>query len=77
MKNAASLFIFLCATAALLIAGDIKTKVIAGGTSFSTDVPDHFHLRIFNFTQDGGTTRGVVIASAATPTPKTSGLTPP
>lgn len=69
MKNAASLFIFLSLTSALLIAGDVKTKVITSASPFTTNVPDHFHLRIFNFTQEGGTTRGVVIASAATPTP--------
>ncbi len=69
MKNAASFLIFLSVTAALVFAGDVKTKVVTSTSSFTTDVPDHFHLRIFNFTQDGGITRGVVIASAATPTP--------
>ena len=69
MKTPASLLIFLCATAAFVVAGDVKTKLITGGSSFTTDVPDHFHLRIFNFTQEDGSTRGVVIASAATPTP--------
>jgi hypothetical protein len=70
MKNAASLLIFLCALAAFAIAGDFKTEVITTSTGpFLLDVPDHHFLRIYNFTQDGGTMRGVVIAAAATPTP--------
>src|SRR5437660_5896374 len=70
MKNVASFLIFLGATIALVIAGDIQTQTVTSATSpFTIDVPDHFFLRIFNFTQDGGTTRGVVIAGAATPGP--------
>src|SRR6267143_2976952 len=68
MKSAASLLVFLCITSVILVANDFRTKVVTSTTSFSTDVPDHYHLRIFNFTQDGGTTRGVVVAAAATPT---------
>src|SRR5438445_203407 len=69
MKNAASLLMFLCATAAVVIAGDIKTVVITNST-FSLDIPDHHFLRIYNFTQDGASSlRGVVIAAAATPAP--------
>src|SRR5713101_9107766 len=66
MKNAASLLIFLSALTAFA-AGEIKTVVITNST-FSLDVPDHHFLRIYNFTQEGGSTRGVVIAAAATPT---------
>src|SRR5712691_3341121 len=67
MKNAASLLIFLSALTAFA-AGEIKTVVITNST-FSLDIPDHHFLRIYNFTQDvGGSSRGVVIASAATPT---------
>src|SRR5207249_9256743 len=67
MKNAASLLIFLSALTAFA-AGEIKTVVITNST-FSLEVPDHHFLRIYNFTQDvGGSTRGVVIAAAATPT---------
>jgi len=66
MKNAASLPIFLSALTAFA-AGEIKTVVITNST-FSLDVPDHHFLRIYNFTQEGGSTRGVVIAAAATPT---------
>src|SRR5256885_11492036 len=71
MKNAASLLIFLCATAACVFAGAIKTVVITDSDlTFSLDVPDHRHLRIYNFTQDGASSpRGVVIAGAATATP--------
>jgi hypothetical protein len=69
MKRAASLLIFVSITSAIVIAGDIQTRVVTSSTSFTTDVPDHVFLRIYNFTQDGGTTRGVVIASAATPAP--------
>ncbi|HME89439.1 MAG TPA: hypothetical protein VKE30_09540 [Chthoniobacterales bacterium] len=80
MKKAAPLLIFLCATAALIVAGDIKTVVITNST-FNLDIPDHHFLRIYNFTQEGGITRGVVIAatgtSTATPTPTpTSTATP-
>src|SRR6266699_604899 len=78
MKNAASLLVFLGATATLVIASDIRTQVITSATTpFTVDVPDHFHLRIFNFTQDGGTTRGVVIAAAATPTATPTPTSPP
>src|SRR6266481_2686601 len=66
MKNAASLLIFRSALTAFA-AGEIKTVVITNST-FSLDVPDHHFLRIYNFTQEGGSTRGVVIAAAATPT---------
>ncbi len=70
MKNAASLLIFLFALAAFAIAGDFQTKVITTATGpITVDVPDHHFLRIYNFTQTGSTSpRGVVIASAATPT---------
>src|SRR6266702_1234506 len=66
MKNAASLLIFLSALTAFA-AGSFKTVVITNST-LNIDVPDHHFLRIYNFTQEGGSTRGVVIAAAATPT---------
>jgi hypothetical protein len=69
MRKAASLLIFVCITSAFVIAGDIQTRVVTSSTSFTTDVPEHVFLRIYNFTQDGGSTRGVVIAAAATPAP--------
>src|SRR6266566_1243274 len=67
MKNAASLLIFVCALGAVAIASSFKTVVITNST-LSINVPDHHFLRIYNFTQEGGSTRGVVIAAAATPT---------
>ena len=70
MKNAASLLIFLSVTSAVVIAGDVKTKIITTSTgTFPRDIPDHHYLKIYNFTQEGTSSpRGVVIASAATPT---------
>jgi hypothetical protein len=77
MKNAASLLIFLCVTTAF--AADIlKTAVIKETDSaLSIDVHEHQFLRIHNFTQDGGSTRGVVIAAAATPTATASSTSTP
>src|SRR2546421_11187010 len=73
MKNAASLLIFVCVTCGLVVAGDVKTKLISDETypdGFTLDIPDHHYLRIYNFTQEGtASPRGVVIASAATATP--------
>jgi hypothetical protein len=74
MKNVASLCVFLCATAAFALAGgfdDFKTKIINDTDSpLAIDVPDHYFLRIYNFTQAGSASpRGVVIAAAATPAP--------
>jgi hypothetical protein len=73
MKKATSLLIFLCATAALVFAGDIKTVVVPGSkfpSGFTLDIPAHHYVRIHNFIQDGvSSPRGVVIASAETPTP--------
>src|SRR5207248_2319468 len=53
----------------LLIAVDVfKTAVIKDGDPpLLINVRDQQFLRIYNFTQEGGSTRGVVIASAATP----------
>src|SRR6266705_1491422 len=67
MKNAASLLIFVCALGTVAIASSFNTVVITNST-LSINVPDHHFLRIYNFTQEGGSTRGVVIAAAATPT---------
>ena len=70
MKKAASLLLFVSITSAIVIAGDIQTKVVTSSMPFATDVPDHVYLRVYNFTQSGSsTTRGVVIAAAATPAP--------
>jgi hypothetical protein len=68
MKNAASLLIFACVAAASAVAGNFKTDVITTDTR-TINVPDNHFLRIYNFTQQGGTERGVVIVSAPSPTP--------
>ena len=69
MKNAASLLIFLCITAAFGAVNVFKTAVIKDGDSqLVINIADHQFLRIYNFTQEGGSTRGVVIAAAAAPT---------
>jgi hypothetical protein len=52
--------VFLSASAGMLSAGEFKSAIISPGASLSINVPgDHF-LKIRNFTQEGGTTRGVV-----------------
>jgi len=73
MKNAASLSIFLCATAAFAVVNQFKTAVITDNP-LVINVADHQFLRIYNFTQDGNPgARGFVVAAAAaataTPTP--------
>src|SRR4026208_581006 len=52
---------FFLAAAAVAFANPFKSKIISSSDSvFETTVPgDHF-MRITNFTQDGGTDRGVV-----------------
>src|SRR5262249_28760049 len=67
MKNAASLLIFLCATAAFAVVDEFKTAVITD-TALTINIRDHQFLRIYNFTQQDGSSRGVVIARAASPT---------
>lgn len=50
----------LSASTVLVSAGEFKSAIISPGASLSINVPgDHF-LKIRNFTQEGGTTRGVV-----------------
>ena len=56
----AALFCFLFAT--IVFAGDFKSAIIAGGDMLAAPIHvsgDQF-LVIRNFTQDGGTTRGLV-----------------
>jgi hypothetical protein len=49
------------AVAALALASPFKSKIITGTDStLSITVPDDHFLKIANFTQDGGTDRGVV-----------------
>lgn len=50
----------LISASTLVSAGEFKSAIISPGGSLSINVPgDHF-LKIRNFTQEGGTTRGLV-----------------
>ena len=51
---------FFCASAIAVFAGDFKSSIIAPGGSVSISVPDNHFVVIKNFTQEGGTTRGVM-----------------
>src|SRR6476620_8703586 len=52
--------VILSASVALVCAGEFKSAIVSPGGSLSINVPgDHF-LKIRNFTQEGGSTRGVV-----------------
>src|SRR3954468_17047456 len=52
--------VFLSASAGMVSAGEFKSAIISPGGSLSINVPgDHF-LKIRNFTQEGGATRGLV-----------------
>jgi hypothetical protein len=53
------------ASAILVCANDFKTVVLAASATTSINVPDNHFLIIRNFTQDGGTTRGVVTVTDA------------
>jgi hypothetical protein len=55
-----ALAVLLFASGALLIANDIKSVIITGGTSNTIDVSNEEVLRVRSFTQTGGTTRGLV-----------------
>jgi hypothetical protein len=51
---------FLCGSAAFVVAGDFKSKILQANEMLSIIVPvDHF-LKIRNFTQEGGNQRGWV-----------------
>ena len=69
MKNAASLLIFVCANAALALAGDFddfKTKIITTSrfpSGFSIDVPDHYFLRIQHVDESGDGGRCIFMLS--------------
>ena len=59
--------VFACLIAALLwtsttlvSAGEFKSAIISPGGSLSINVPNDHFLKIRNFTQEGGSTRGVV-----------------
>jgi hypothetical protein len=66
-RHIASLSIaFFCSTlASVVIAGEFNSKIIpSDGESLSLSVPDEHFLRIRNFTQEGGSQRGVVAVTA-------------
>ena len=51
---------FLCVRDLCVFAGSFQSATIMPGGSLSIEVPDSRFLVIRNFTQEGGTTRGVV-----------------
>jgi hypothetical protein len=65
---AALLIASLYAAASSLVAGELNTVIITPGTAgwtLTPSLPDKYHfLRIVNFTQDGGSQRGVVTVTA-------------
>lgn len=52
--------LFLCGFATNLLAGPFRSQVIAAGQHVDISVPDGVFLHVRNFTQEGGTDRGVV-----------------
>ena len=63
MKTIAGRFlvsVVFCASAIYAFAGSFQSATITPGGSLSIEVPDSRFLVIRNFTQEGGTTRGVV-----------------
>lgn len=52
--------VFLCASALLAVGNDFKSEILPMGGSKLLSVPDNHFLVIRNFTQEGGTTRGIV-----------------
>jgi hypothetical protein len=68
MKSEAWLGIFICTTVSLAVASSFKSVVITNST-LTINLPGHHFLQIYNFTQEGGMERGLVVASASTATP--------
>jgi len=54
---------FFCAFAISVFGGSFQSATITPGGSLAIEVPDGLFLVIRNFTQEGGTTRGVVTAT--------------
>ena len=52
--------IVLCGVATNLLAGPFRSQIIPQGTQIDITVPDGVFLHVRNFTQEGGTDRGVV-----------------
>jgi hypothetical protein len=53
------------ASAILVFGNDFKSAIIAAGASLPISVPDSHFLVVRNFTQEGGTSRGVVTVTDA------------
>jgi hypothetical protein len=63
-RTASLLLVFVCLIASVVNAGEFNSVIITETDSALTlDVPEHHFLRIRNFTQEGGATRGVVSAT--------------
>jgi hypothetical protein len=54
-----------CASSIVAFGNDFKSVIIAANGSTSISVPNNHFLIIRNFTQEGGTTRGVVTVTDA------------
>ena len=64
-QTAALVIAFFCAVAPFVIAGDFRSVMIKPKSdSLTLDVPDGQFLTIRNFTQEGGSQRGVVTVTA-------------
>ena len=64
-QTAALVIAFFSAIASFVVAGDFRSVMIEPASdSLSLDVPDAQFLTIRNFTQEGGTQRGVVTVTA-------------
>jgi hypothetical protein len=55
-----SIALVILAAASFAFANPFKTKIITGGSPLVITVPDDHFLKITNFSQQGGTDRGVV-----------------
>ena len=57
--------VFFCGAASFAIAGQFNSRIITSdGDPLTLSVPDRHFLRIATFTQEGGSQRGVVAATA-------------
>jgi hypothetical protein len=54
-----------CASAIFVFANDFKSVIVAPGSPLQINVPGNHFLVIRNFTQEGGTSRGVVMVTDA------------
>ena len=64
-QTAALVIVSFCAVASLVAAGEFKSVVIASTSeSLTINVPDGQFLAVHNFTQQGGSQRGLVSVTA-------------